>query len=152
LQPPGPRALPSETGYMSTAGPLARSVGDVRAALRATAGAEGAAAAAWGWTLPPPRHTRLRDFRVGCVLDHPQAPPSNDVATVLHQAIEALGKAGAHVVEGWPDGVDPVAQYASFGFHVQLFFAHQQPGEPFERSAEIISREHERMLFRAAWS
>jgi amidase len=48
--------------------------------------------------------------------------------------------------------VDPVQHYESFGFHVQLFFAFQQPGDDFEKLSELIEQENRRMAARAAWN
>jgi amidase len=151
FQPPGPLADPSEMTYLSSVGPLGRSAGDLRAALRVTAGPEGQAAKAWSWALPPPQHRRLADFRVGVVLDHARAPVSSEVAGPLSDAVDALACAGAAVVEGWPDGVDPVAGYESFGFHLGLFFAFQEPGEDFATLSEVVGHERRRMAARAAW-
>ena len=152
FQPPGPPAPPSDMTYLSAVGPLARSAGDLRTALAVTAGPEGSAAKAYTWSLAPPRRRRLRDFRVGVVLDHPQAPVSSEVATPLSDAVDALARAGAAVVEGWPDGVDPVAGAESFGFHVGLFFAYQDPGGDLPAFAEVVGHEHRRMAARAAWA
>ena len=66
--------------------------------------------------------------------------------------MDALARAGATVVEGWPDGVDPVQQYESFGFHVQAFFAFQEPGEDFVTFPEFVDHENRRMASRAAWN
>jgi amidase len=110
FQLPGPPAGPSDMRYMSAVGPLGRSARDLRTALSVTAGPEGQAARAYSWALSPPRHTRLEDFRVGFVLDHDHAPVSSEVATLLASAMDSLTRVGATVVEGWPDGVDPVAQ------------------------------------------
>jgi amidase len=99
-----------------------------------------------------PRHTRLEDFRVGFVLDHEEAPVSSEVAAPLSDVVDALARAGATIVEGWPDGVDPVRHYESFGFHVQSFFAFQQPGEAFAKFSEFIDHENRRMAARAAWN
>jgi amidase len=139
--------------YMSAVGPLARSVGDLRVALNTTAGPEGPAANAYSWTLSPPRHTRLNDFRVGVVLDDDTAPVSSEVRALLSEAVAALRKVGVTVVEGWPDGVDPVQQYESFGFHVRLFLAFQQPGDDSGQAlSEFIQQETRRMSARAAWT
>jgi amidase len=151
FQPPGPPTGPSETTYMSAVGPLARSAGDLRAALAVTGGPEDPAAKAYAWAMAPPRRTRLGDFRVGVVLDHDRAPVSGEVAGPLSDAVDALAKAGATVVEGWPDGVDPVAAAESFGFHVGLFFAFQEPGDDLPPLAQVIDHEHRRMAVRAAW-
>jgi amidase len=86
------------------------------------------------------------------VLDHEYAPVSSEVTALLSNAVDALARAGATVVEGWPDGVDPVQHYESFGFHVQSFFAFQQPGEAFAKFSEFIDHENRRMAARAAWN
>lgn len=152
FQPPGPPPGASEMMYMSAVGPLARSAADLRTALRVTAGPEPPAANAYSWTLSQARHTRLADYRVGVVLDHERAPVSSEVAAVLSNAVDALTRAGAKVVEGWPDGVDPVRQWESFGFHVGLFFAFQQPDQDIAKLSEFIDHETHRMSARAAWS
>jgi amidase len=120
--------------------------------LEATAGPEAPAANAYSWRLPPPRRTRLEEFRVGVVLDHAHAPVSSEVAALLSSAVDALAKAGVHLVEGWPEGVDPVEHSESFAFHVELFFAFHEPGEDFARSSEFIEQESRRMAARSAWS
>ena len=152
FQPPGPQPPPSDMTYMSAVGPLGRSPRDLKTALSVTGGPEDQAAKAYSWALPPPRHTRLEDFRIGVVLDHEQASVSSEVTAPLSNAVDALARAGATVVEGWPDGVDPVQHYESFGFHVQAFFAFQQPGEDFATLSEFIEHENLRMAARAAWS
>ncbi|HKH39938.1 MAG TPA: amidase family protein [Rubrobacter sp.] len=152
FQPPGPPPPPSDMMYMSAVGPLGRSPRDLRTALSVTGGPENQAAKAYSWALSPPRHTRLEDFRAGVVLDHEHAPVSSEVTAPLSNTVDALARAGATVVEGWPDGVDPVQNYESFGFHVQSFFAFQQPGEDCTAFSEFIDHENRRMASRAAWS
>jgi amidase len=151
FQPPGPPAGPSDMTYLSAVGPLGRSAGDLRAALQVTAGPEGAAARAYRWALAPARHRRLDEFRIGVVLDHDHAPVTGEVGAVLSDAADAFARAGATVVEGWPDGIDPVRQAESFGFHVRLFFAYQEPGEDLPPFAEVVEHEQRRMAARAAW-
>ena len=151
FQPPGPPAPPSEATWLSAVGPLGRSAADLRAALAATGGPEGQAAKAWSWALPPPRQRRLGRFRVGVVLDHRRAPVSGEVAAPLSDAVDAVARAGAGVVEGWPDGVDPEREAESFGFQVGLFFAFQQPGEDATPLSEVAEQERRRVACRAAW-
>jgi amidase len=153
LQPPGPPTPPSEMTYMSAVGPLARSAGDLRTALGVTAGPEDPAAKAFTWSLAPPRRRRLADFRVGVVLDDHRAPVTGEVGAVLSNAVDALSRAGATVVEGWPEEVDPGRTAESFGFQVGLFFAFQQPGEEdFAPLAAVIEQERRRVATRSAWS
>ena len=62
FKPPGPAAPQSELAAIGVVGPLARSASDLRTALRATAGPEHPAAAAYTWALPAPRRSRLDEF------------------------------------------------------------------------------------------
>jgi amidase len=152
FQVPGPPQGPSEMTYMSAIGPLGRSAGDLRTALKVTAGPEIPVANGYSWTLLRPRHARLEEFRVGVVLDHERAPVSSEVGTLLANAVAILRRAGAKVIEGWPEGVDPVQQSESFGFHVRLFFAFQQPAEDVAKLSELIEQENRRMAARVAWT
>jgi amidase len=152
FQPPGPPPPLSDMRYMSAVGPLGRSPRDLRTALSVTGGPENQAAKAYSWVLSPPRHPRLEDFRVGFVLDHEYAPVSSEVAAPLSDAVDALARAGATVVEGWPDGADPARNYESYGFHVQTFFAFQQPGEDLPTFSEFVDHENRRMSARASWN
>lgn len=152
FQVPGPPAPPSEMRYMSAIGPLARSAADLRIALKLTAGPEGPAAQAFAWSLAQPRHTRLSDFRVGVVLDHEHAPVSSEVAGPLANAVSALSRAGATVVEGWPEDVDPAEHAEAFDYHIELFFAFQDPAASFDGLPDLVEQENRRMAARAAWS
>jgi amidase len=152
FQTPGPPAGPSDMAYMSAIGPLGRSAADLRAALSLTAGPEAPASKAYSWALSKPRRTRLKDFRVGVVLDHDRAPVSSEVGALLSDAVDDLSRAGATVSEGWPEGLDPVRDYESFGFHVGLFFAFVQPGAGSQQAlSEFVDHENRRMSARAAW-
>jgi amidase len=150
FQVPGTAPSPPETTYMSAVGPLARSASDLRTALEATAGPERPASNAYLWQLASPRHSRLDEFRVGFVFDHENAPVSSEVAELLSDAIGAIGAAGVAVVEGWPEGIDPVAAAESFGFHVGLFFAYHEQ-EQIDPS-QLVAQQLRRLQARAAWS
>jgi amidase len=86
------------------------------------------------------------------VLDHEKAAVSSDEVAVLSNAVDALARAGATVVHGWPPDVDPVQAAQSFGFQVGLFFAVQQPGDEFAPLSEVIAEDARRLTMRAAWS
>ncbi|HEY4993688.1 MAG TPA: amidase family protein, partial [Nakamurella sp.] len=148
--PPGAPTGRGRMDHLSAVGPLARSAGDLRAALAVTGGAEPPEANGWQWRPAPPRHRRFADFRVGVVLDHPSAPVSSEVGGALSAAVDAITRAGAGVVQGWPDGIDPAGDAACFGFHVGLFFAYQDPSDLAPLS-EVIAQENRRLAVRAAW-
>jgi len=145
--PPGPRSMT----YLSAIGPLARSVGDLRTALRTTAGPEYPETISTAWSLAPPRHRRLQDFRVGVVLDDGAAPVSSEVRAALSNAVDALATTGAKIITGWPERVDAQQQSESFGFQVGLFFAFQEGGSDFATLTEVVQQESRRMAARQAW-
>lgn len=151
FQPPGPPAGPTDMAYISSVGPLARSAADLRTALRATAGPDGPNANAYAWRLAPARHTRLADFRVGVVLDHPAAAVTGEVGGALSDAVDALAAAGVPIAEGWPDGVDPIGQAESFGFEVAQFFAFHGGDVDFATLPQVVEQHQRRMATRAAW-
>lgn len=151
FQPPGPPAPRNSLTFMSALGPIARSAADLRTALTATAGPDGAAADAWSWSLPAPRHTCLQDFRVGVVLDDASVPVTSDVGAQLSNLADALARSGAHITEGWPKGVDPAAVHETFGFYVQAFFAFQEPETTNIALSSFIERERHRIAVCAAW-
>lgn len=151
FQPPGPPAGETHMAYLSAIGPLARSAADLRTALRVTGGPAGSDAKAYAWHLAPARRARLADFRVGVVLDHPAAAVTADVGAVLSAAVDALSTAGATIVEGWPDDVDPIGQAASFGFEVRQFFAFHGGDPDFASLPTVVEQHRLRMAARAAW-
>jgi amidase len=151
FQPPGTLAGPSHMAYLSAVGPLARSAKDLRTALRVTAGPEEPDAAAYTWRLAPPRHARLADFRVGLVLDHERAPVTSEVGHALSDAVDALARAGATILAGWPDGVDPVGQAESFGFEVAQFFAFHGGDADFATLPQVVEQHGRRMAAQEAW-
>jgi amidase len=153
LQPPGPPALPSELTYISAVGPLARTAADLRTALIATAGPDSPAVASYSWRLAASRHRRLRDYRVGVVLDDPGCPVSTEITGVLSHLADRLSAAGVTVTEGWPEGVEPAAVSESFGYHVQLFLTLQGAGDPAALGpmAALVEHENHRTAVRAAW-
>jgi amidase len=152
LQPPGPPALPTETAHMCALGPLGRSAADLRTALQVTGGPEHPATQAYSWRLARPRHERLAGFRVGFVLDHERVPVTSEVVRVLAAVIDQISRAGATLIEGWPDDVDPLKQAETFGYHVGVFLAHQDPDAQLPDLSRLVAEERARMASRAGWS
>lgn len=152
LAPGAAPALPAHLAYLGAIGPIARSAADLRLALRCTAGPEEPEARAYSWALAAPRHTRLADFRVGVWLDHELSPVTGEVGAVLSDTVDALARAGATIVDGGPPGFDPAAALRTFGFHLGLFFALQQPGPQSPALADVMAQEYRRQAIRAAWA
>ncbi len=78
-------------------GPMARSAKDLAVALDIMAGPDEADAAAWRVTLPPPRHTRLSDFKVAIMSEHDGYDVDHEVQARLDELGAFLSRRGAHV-------------------------------------------------------
>ncbi len=115
--------------YLAVAGPLARYAKDLRLALEVLGGPDDDEAVAYIWKLPPPRQQRLKDYRIGYVLDDKLCPLASDVRAVLADAVAALRKAGANLSEGWPPGVNPKEESRNYRFLLDSFFADDMPDE-----------------------
>jgi amidase len=126
-----------EPDYLAVAGPLARYAKDLKLALEVLGGPDDDDAVAYSWRLPPPRRQRLKDFRIGYVLDDKLCPVSSDVRTVLADAVAALRRAGVNLTEGWPPGADPGGENRNYAFLLDSFFADEMPDE---KLAEVRAR------------
>lgn len=111
--PPLP-GTPNPLTDLPVAGPMARSAQDLLLGLKVLGGPMRAEAIAYRWQLPSPRGARLKDYRIGYVLDDAFCPVPPEVKDVLGAAIEAIRKAGVEVSEGWPEGVDPQATFDAY--------------------------------------
>jgi amidase len=117
---------------LPVAGPMSRSASDLRLQLEVLAGPEPEDAIAYQWHMPLPRASRLKDYRVGYVLDDPFCPVVPEVREPLTATVEALRKAGAGLVEGWPDGLDPVEMWETYLRLLAAFFSPTETQEELE--------------------
>ena len=131
--PGGNPGLPDFSTLLAVAGPLARSAQDLLAALKVLGGPTAWDAKAWKWQMPEPRAHSLKDFRVGYVIDDPIAPPTPEVKTLLENAVEKLGRAGAKMKQGWPEGLKPAELLANYKFMLEAFLYSTAPPEEQER-------------------
>ena len=86
--PPRGHALPGivSAADISAIGPLARSADDLALALAAMAGPDDIDGAGYRLTLPPPRKSKLRQFKVAVMLDDKNA----EVDRAVQERIQAL--------------------------------------------------------------
>lgn len=130
--PPFIDPAPAKFVDLSVCGPMARSAEDLRVALEAIGGPAVSDAKAYRWSLPAPRHTRLADFRVGCILDDPLCRVGSDVCAVLENAVGRIEQAGVRVDRGWPAGVNFAGQLNTYLFLLYAVMAPRFPPETQE--------------------
>jgi amidase len=146
---PGP--WDGSPGYpmdLAVVGPLARSARDLALALEVLGGPEAGDAAAWTWKMPAPRHTRLEDFRIGCVVEDPMAPVTADVAVVYQEVLSALGRTGLKLKQGYPEGLDIPAQLETFTFLLTAMVNAENVVDPHLR---WLQASQHRLAVRALW-
>ena len=131
--PGGGPGLPGFSTLLAVARPMARSAGDLLAALKVMGGPIGWEAKAWKWQMPEPRGFSLKDFRVGYVIDDPFAPLTPEVKAVLETTIEQLRRAGVRLKPGWPERLRPAELLANYRFHLDAFLFSTSPPEEQER-------------------
>jgi len=95
---PPPLPPPIREGDLAVVGPLARTAADLALALEVVAGPDEAhEGIGYRVALPPPRHDKLREFRVLVMSSHPLIPIGGDVCAAIDRLSERLAKTGARV-------------------------------------------------------
>lgn len=131
---PGAAADCLDIGVM---GPLARDVGDLELAMDVLAGPSGTAARGWSLTLPPARHLRLDDYRIGVWMDDPRFPIDSDMARLIEGALDALARAGAKVDRAARPAIDLAD---AFEVYLTLLYGALSGGLPEEVFAKMAGR------------
>jgi amidase len=85
---------------MSTPGPIARSARDLLLALNVLAGPDADVASALAAIPLSARHTRIADFRVLVLDQHPLLPTDTEAASAVVEFARRLATKGAKVVDG----------------------------------------------------
>jgi amidase len=124
---------------ISTDGPLARSAKDLHLAMEILGGPAGELALAYQWKMPPPRRTRLKEYRLGFMLDDALCPVTPEVLSVLAKTIEALRKEGVSLDEGWPEGVTPSQQQLTYIRYREFLSAGRAEDEDMEELRRIAA-------------
>ncbi len=91
--PPGTLTLAD----LAVAGPMARTVEDLKLALDLISGPNRWDHPAWRLKLPPPRHRTLKEYRIAAWLDDPACRVEPEVRDLLEKAARLLERAGAKV-------------------------------------------------------
>ncbi|MBM4442049.1 MAG: amidase [Candidatus Rokubacteria bacterium] len=97
--------MPNAAVVMGVQGPLARGADDLELALALLAGADVGEDVAWRVDLPPARHARLADFRVGVLAPIPWLAVDAQIAGALDALATRLGTLGCTVKQVQPEAM-----------------------------------------------
>jgi len=151
---PGPwNGSPGPPMDLAVIGPMARDARDLALALDVLGPPHGDARSAWTWRMPAPRHTRLRDFRVGYIIEDPIAPISSEVRKPYERLVSALMKTGATLKQGWPGGINPQAAAETYGYLLMSFATADLTGHRHSTfdHARWLRETQSRLAFRRRW-
>jgi amidase len=136
VPPPGP-ALPIDHD-LAVVGPMARTARDLTLLLDVMAGPDPLTLGkAHQLTLPPPRHDRIRDFRVLVLDEHPFIATSAAVRAGVNRVADALVAGGARVERHSPLLPD-LAEAATL--YAQLLFSGSVARFPIDEYEQLRSR------------
>lgn len=125
---PGIKSAPD----ISVAGPLARDAKDLALALDVLAGPNDFDRAGWRLELPAAPQRSLADFRVAVMLDDEHCAVDDELTASLQQAVDAAGRAGAHIADGARPDIDLARSHA---LYIQLVRGVTTARVPAEKAA-----------------
>jgi amidase len=122
--------LPDAPPELSVIGPMARSASDLDCAIRVLAGPDQFSAANHV-DLPPPRHSRLKDFRVFIMDAHPAAAVDSQISGAIAEIATLLGAEGAQVARSSPDLPDMQLSWRTYQAMLHTITTRRSPtGRP----------------------
>ena len=93
---------PNPAATMAVQGPLARTAEDLALGLNVVSGPDVGEDVAWKLEIPPPRHTRLSDFRVAVMPPIEWLPVDDEILAAQERLVAFLVDSGASVEETQP--------------------------------------------------
>jgi len=143
--------LPNAATAFAVAGPLARSAPDLELVLTTIAGADIGEDTAWQLTFPPPRQTRLVQYRIAVLPSLDWVPVDNQIVAALDRLTSSLRRLGAFVAVVPSDL--PANMRDVYDLYLSLFWAlssTQQPVEERQRDANELFATQDRALVACA--
>jgi amidase len=135
--PPPPGGL--YTIELGVAGPLARSAGDLELALDVLMAPADLERKAWSIRLPPPRHHRLRDFRVALWADSRSFAVDARCIEAMQAYAEDLRGLGVTVDDTARPALDPLATHALYIAMLFSVFSAGMPDDALRQFADAAA-------------
>ena len=145
--PPGATSA-SPAIDLSVVGPMARCPGDLLLALEVAAGPDERDAVGYRLSLPAPRHTALRDYRVLILDQHPLVPTAGSIRAAIDSLADRLRAAGCIVGRTsaqLPDLVEITATYVELLLSIFSADASDEAYEAARGAADALPKSVDRL-------
>lgn len=130
--------MPNPGIPMAVQGPLARTAADLKLAFDAVAGPDVDEAAGFRLQLPPPRHERLRDYRIAVMPPVPFIPVNAETIAAQEALVERLRGAGCQVRVAQPAELGDFRAF--FSLYLAFLTAINALGAPDAQLEQDIAR------------
>ena len=137
---------------LAVVGPLARTAADLGLALGVLAGPDWPLSKAYRLTLPPARHSRLADYRVLILDQHPSAATASEIRGALDAFGAKLTKLGATVTRTSAKLPDLAKAQQIYGGILGVAMALRGPEPPKASAVEWLGLLDEQLFLRRAWA
>ena len=111
---------------LAVIGPMARSAADLKLELEILAGPAQEDTVAYKWRLPKPRKTKLKDYKIGYVINDAFCPVHPEIQSIIGNTVDALRKEGVKLKEGWPEGINFASIFETY-FKLMAAYVSQSP-------------------------
>lgn len=138
--PMAPRTRHVQAVDQAVVGPLARSAADLRLALDVLAGPDVPSSTGLRLSLPPARHTELRDYRVLVLDEHPLIPTAAAIREALQDLAKRLADAGCRVGRETRDAPDLKDLNETFTSLLMALMGVDASDEEYAAAAEAAGR------------
>lgn len=118
-------------------GPMARSAEDLTLAFRLMAKPDETDAIAWRLTLPPPRKTKLSDFKIAVMLKDDTCDVDQEVQTRLEALADFLSSQGAEVSTQARPAIDTTANHKLFLKLAYAAMSGTTPESSWKRASQV---------------
>jgi len=137
--PPRGHALPGRVapGDISVIGPLARSADDLAIGLAAMAGPDDIDGAGYRLSLPAPKQSSLRQFKVAVMLDDPNSEVDRPVQDLLQALADFLAKKKVKVSDRARPDIDTTLCQRVYVALLRAATSGRQSDEAFAKNREI---------------
>jgi amidase len=148
--PMAPRTSISQPIDQATLGPIARTAADLKLAMDVIAGPDIPDRIAWRLSLPPARHSELKDFRILVLDEHPLVATSQEIRGAIGKVAARLRSEGCRVGQGFNEVPNLTDLARTFSALLMALMGVDMPDQDYaaasERAKEANSSSHEQSL------